>query len=212
MECRGFESHPRQLIFLRQSDCLGCAVLLCLVVYKTLLASFFHLSLNHVLYIPSPPLPSPPLPSPPLSLRMDDILTEFITRTRADAALAHDLLEAAEWNLDNAVGMYCGFMSTSPVQPENQISESPTCTCIYTCTMYIHIHVHIQDLLGGGGDFFGITKIGHLLYMYMLASFFLPSHLSLKHVYMYTCISAGVYEPAANSGKERPTIRIIYTV
>ena len=45
------ESHPRQLIFLRKSDCLGCAVLLCLVVCLTLLASFFlpsHLSLKHV--------------------------------------------------------------------------------------------------------------------------------------------------------------------
>ena len=42
-------SHPRQLIFLRKSDCLGCAVLLCRVVCLTLLASFFlpsHLSLN----------------------------------------------------------------------------------------------------------------------------------------------------------------------
>ena len=50
VECRGFESHPRQLIFLRNSDCLGCAVLLCLVCL-TLLASFFlpsHLSLKHV--------------------------------------------------------------------------------------------------------------------------------------------------------------------
>ena len=37
--------------FLRKSDCLGCAVLLCLVVCLTLLASFFlpsHLSLKHV--------------------------------------------------------------------------------------------------------------------------------------------------------------------
>ena len=32
---------PRQLVFLRKSDCLGCAVLLCLVVCLTLLASFF---------------------------------------------------------------------------------------------------------------------------------------------------------------------------
>ena len=31
MECRGFESHARQLISSRKSDCLGCAVLLCLV-------------------------------------------------------------------------------------------------------------------------------------------------------------------------------------
>ena len=46
-----FESHPRQLIFLRKSDCLGCAVLLCFVVCMTLLASFFlpsHLSLKYV--------------------------------------------------------------------------------------------------------------------------------------------------------------------
>ena len=54
VECRGFESHPRQLIFLTESDCLGCAVLLCLVVCLTLslLASFFlpsHLSIKHVL-------------------------------------------------------------------------------------------------------------------------------------------------------------------
>ena len=47
---RGFESHPRQLIFLRKSDCLGCAMLLCLVCL-TLLAYFFlpsHLSLKRV--------------------------------------------------------------------------------------------------------------------------------------------------------------------
>ena len=47
VEYRGFESHPRQLIFL---DCLWCAVLLCLVCL-TLLASFFlpsHLSLKRV--------------------------------------------------------------------------------------------------------------------------------------------------------------------
>ena len=44
-----FESHPRQLIFLRKSDCLGSTVLLCLVCL-TLLTSFFlpsHLSLKH---------------------------------------------------------------------------------------------------------------------------------------------------------------------
>ena len=50
----GFESHPRQLIFPLESDCLGCAVLLCIVVCLTLLASFFlpsHLSnmYTHVL-------------------------------------------------------------------------------------------------------------------------------------------------------------------
>ena len=44
VECRGFESHLRQLIFLRKSDCLGCAVLLCLVVCLTSFASFSLLS------------------------------------------------------------------------------------------------------------------------------------------------------------------------
>ena len=39
---------PRQLISLRKSDCLGSAVLLCLVVCLTLLASFFLPSLKHV--------------------------------------------------------------------------------------------------------------------------------------------------------------------
>ena len=46
VECRGFESHPRQLIFHRKSDCLGCTVLLCLVVCLTLLASSFLPSLT----------------------------------------------------------------------------------------------------------------------------------------------------------------------
>ena len=53
---------------------------------------------------------------------MDDILTEFVTRTHSDAALAHDLLEAAEWNLDRALDMYDGFLNTQAVQPEDQIS------------------------------------------------------------------------------------------
>ena len=52
VECHGFESHLRQLICVRKSDCLGCAVLLCVVVCLTLLVSFFlpshHLSLKHV--------------------------------------------------------------------------------------------------------------------------------------------------------------------
>ena len=64
---RGFESHPRQLIYLGKCDCFGCAVLLVINIYTdiniashtcfalfvclTLLASSFlpsHLSLKHV--------------------------------------------------------------------------------------------------------------------------------------------------------------------
>ena len=62
-ECRGFESHPRQLILLWKSDCLGCAVLLCLVVCLTLLASFFLPSASlinmHIGLIFTPPILTP---------------------------------------------------------------------------------------------------------------------------------------------------------
>ena len=55
-----FKSHPRQLIFLRKSDCLGYAVLLCLVCL-TLLASFFLPSASLVdMYIIQYNSPSPP--------------------------------------------------------------------------------------------------------------------------------------------------------
>ena len=50
IECHGFESHLRQLIFSRKSDCLGCAVF-ALFVCLTLLASFFlpsHLSFKNM--------------------------------------------------------------------------------------------------------------------------------------------------------------------
>ena len=55
IECRGFESHPRQLIFSRKSDCLGCAALLCLVCLFDLALSFFllisHLKTCTVLHV-----------------------------------------------------------------------------------------------------------------------------------------------------------------
>ena len=52
LECRRFESHLRQLIFSRKSECLGCAVLLCLVcLFDLACASFFlpsHLSFKNM--------------------------------------------------------------------------------------------------------------------------------------------------------------------
>ena len=55
IECRRFESHPRQLIFLRKSDCLGCAVLLCLVCLFDLacffLSSFSSLIKNMYIHV-----------------------------------------------------------------------------------------------------------------------------------------------------------------
>ena len=104
--CRGFESHPRQLIFLWKSDCIGCAVLLCLVVCMTLLASFFLPSASlinmsvYCLYtaqlVPAPPVPTktPPLhpkpprtlslsPQPPLPLSQPPLLTTLLMTVRA---------------------------------------------------------------------------------------------------------------------------------
>ena len=55
IECRVFESHPMQLIFLWKSDCLGCAVLLCLVCLFDLacffLPSFSSLIKNMYAYV-----------------------------------------------------------------------------------------------------------------------------------------------------------------
>ena len=48
IECRGFESHLRQLIFSRKSDYLGCAVLLCLVCLFDL-ACFFLSSFSSLI-------------------------------------------------------------------------------------------------------------------------------------------------------------------
>ena len=48
IECRGFESHLRQLIFSRKSACLGCAVLLCLVCLFDL-ACFFLSSFSSLI-------------------------------------------------------------------------------------------------------------------------------------------------------------------
>ena len=48
IECRGFESHPRQLIFSRKSDCLGCAVLLCLVCLFDLACFFLSSDISHL--------------------------------------------------------------------------------------------------------------------------------------------------------------------
>ena len=84
-------------------------------------ASFpcLHICLSLPLFFfPPPSLP----PSPPTV--MDDILTEFVSRTQSDPALAHDLLEAAGWNLDTALAMYDGFYSTEAVEPEDEIRES----------------------------------------------------------------------------------------
>ena len=49
---------------------------------------------------------------------MDAVLTEFIHRTNADPALAQDLLEATEWDVDAAVQAYEGLKDTQAVLPQ----------------------------------------------------------------------------------------------
>ena len=48
---------------------------------------------------------------------MDSILSDFIGRTQADPALAQDLLDAAEWNLEAALAIYDGLKDTRAVEP-----------------------------------------------------------------------------------------------
>ena len=54
---------------------------------------------------------------------MDDILTEFISHTKADAALAHDLLESTGWNLEEALTLYDSVMQTHDVKTEEWIGK-----------------------------------------------------------------------------------------
>ena len=77
---------------------------------------------------------------------MDDILTEFVSRTQSDAALAHDLLEAAGWNLDTALSMYDGFMNTQAVQPEDQIRE------LLSLHSYMYIQLNLSNSDTNGAE------------------------------------------------------------
>lgn len=57
--------------------------------------------------------------------QVDFILTEFIERTKADPALAQDLLEATEWNLDSALAAYDSLHDTKAVGvPEYEYNPS----------------------------------------------------------------------------------------
>lgn len=49
---------------------------------------------------------------------MDSILSDFIGRTHADPALAQDLLDAADWNMESALAIFDGLKDTRAVEPE----------------------------------------------------------------------------------------------
>jgi hypothetical protein len=58
---------------------------------------------------------------------MDSILTEFIQRTKADPALAQDLLEATEWNLDMAVIAFESLQETKTEEPQEYVYDPSKC-------------------------------------------------------------------------------------
>lgn len=58
--------------------------------------------------------------------RMDDILSEFISHTNADPALAHDLLEATGWELEVALSAFEGLKDTHAVLPDDEFDFDPS--------------------------------------------------------------------------------------
>lgn len=63
---------------------------------------------------------------PTCGCRMDKILTDFIEQTRAEPSLAHDLLEATEWNMDAALLAYESFKDTRAVDPHADYHYNPS--------------------------------------------------------------------------------------
>ena len=55
--------------------------------------------------------------------KMDSVLSEFIERTKAEPALARDLLEATNWNLDMAIMTYNSFQETKVVNPPEYVYD-----------------------------------------------------------------------------------------
>ncbi len=61
----------------------------------------------------------------------DSVLTTLIERTHADPALARDLLDATQWDLEAAVSAYHSLYDTASVEPEEyQYNPSKLC-CAY---------------------------------------------------------------------------------
>ena len=149
-----FESHLRQLIFLGKNDCLGCAVLLCLVVCLTLLASFIHSLLLTLAFPPLPPLP----PLPHLTTRVRSILGVTYVAIKVGMILA---VEAGVFPL--MCGWWidiCAFVSelhvhvhVVTVSTACGVERVPTvmncmymymCDCMTILLYYKHVHIHVH--------------------------------------------------------------------
>lgn len=57
---------------------------------------------------------------------MDSVLSDFIGRTHADPALAQDLLDAADWNMESALALFDGLKDTRAVEPEEEYHYDPS--------------------------------------------------------------------------------------
>ena len=112
----GVEPHPRQLInffFGRVTDCLGCVVLLCLVVCLTLLASFF-------------------LPSSPSSLSQYLYITKFYTHITLCLIVQTHLHTCICMYIITLTNMY--IVNYRLVSPVMRLREDAVCIialCIY---------------------------------------------------------------------------------
>ena len=93
---------------------------------------------------------------------MDQVLSDFIERTKVEPSLARDLLEATDWNLDNAVLAYESLNETSAVEPQEYQYNPSKCppsvsygvfgciiTCTYTCVYTHTVHTYHSTLKGG---------------------------------------------------------------
>lgn len=58
---------------------------------------------------------------------MDIILTNFISQTRADPALAQDLLEATNWDMDAAILAFESLQDTRAVEPPEYQYDPSKC-------------------------------------------------------------------------------------
>ena len=56
----------------------------------------------------------------PYTTMDDEVLTDFIERTKVEPALANDLLEATGWDLEAALAAFEGLQDTRAVQPEEE--------------------------------------------------------------------------------------------
>ncbi len=87
---------------------------------------------------------------------MDQILTDFVSQTKADPALAHDLLEATGWDLEAALSAFQGLHDTHAVLPEDQLDfafDPGECTLSIVQRTDLAHYVRLAIALASTGTF-----------------------------------------------------------